>query len=164
MVYADEDGIASIEDFSSIGNTHGQYPDLLHLFECGGFPPDTIYLFLGNYVDRGRQSLETICLLLAYKVSNRRQIRLNEIQILVILQIKYPDQIFLLRGNHECTSINRIYGFYDECEYVPKWGGGYFLLISFFSHCRQTTILNQIMENIQRGKDDLSHLLLTNTL
>jgi hypothetical protein len=62
----DSDG----EDFCVKGNTHGQYLDLLHLFECGGSLPETNYLFLGNYVDRGRQSLETICLLLAYKVSN----------------------------------------------------------------------------------------------
>ncbi|VDM11226.1 unnamed protein product [Wuchereria bancrofti] len=72
--------------------------NLLRLFDRGGFPPFVNYLFFGDYVDREIQNLETISLLLCYK-------------------IKYSENFFLLRGNHECSVINRVYGFFEECNY-----------------------------------------------
>mmetsp|Transcript_159834 Transcript_159834/g.298018 ORF Transcript_159834/g.298018 Transcript_159834/m.298018 type:complete len:1108 (-) Transcript_159834:131-3454(-) len=79
-----------------LGDIHGQFPDLLRFFQMTDVEKSN-YLFLGDYVDRGKQSLETIILLLA-------------------LKLKRPENFFLLRGNHECASITRIYGFYDECK------------------------------------------------
>uniref|UniRef100_A0A8B9Y0E8 Serine/threonine-protein phosphatase n=1 Tax=Bos mutus grunniens TaxID=30521 RepID=A0A8B9Y0E8_BOSMU len=78
------------------GDIHGQYYDLLRLFEHGGFLQRVTTCSWGLR-GQGQAVFETICLLLAYK-------------------IKYPENFFLLRGNHECASINRIYGFYDECK------------------------------------------------
>ena len=78
-----------------VGDIHGNLRALLHIFDTHGYPPDTRYLFLGDYVDRGPHGVECMCLLLAYKVL-------------------FPDAVHLLRGNHE-TGISEMYGFYDEC-------------------------------------------------
>jgi diadenosine tetraphosphatase ApaH/serine/threonine PP2A family protein phosphatase len=93
------------------GDVHGQFYDVMELFRIGRDPPETSYIFMGDFVDRGYFSLETFSLLLALKA-------------------KYPQKITLLRGNHESRQITQVYGFYDEC--MQKYSD-----VSAWKYCTQ---------------------------
>jgi serine/threonine-protein phosphatase 6 catalytic subunit len=83
------------------GDIHGQFYDVLELFRTGGEIPHTSYIFMGDFVDRGHNSVECFELLMCFKA-------------------RYPQHITLLRGNHESRQITQVYGFYEEC--VRKYG------------------------------------------
>jgi len=101
-IYLYEGNVKQIQaPVTVVGDVHGQFYDLLELFQVAGKCPDTNFLFLGDFVDRGYHSVETISLLCC-------------------LKLRYPARITLLRGNHESRQITQTYGFHAEC--IRKYG------------------------------------------
>lgn len=97
-----------------VGDLHGQFFDLLNLLQVGGWPPQTAYVFLGDFVDRGHNSVETLSLLLC-------------------LKLKYPGHVTLLRGNHEVRPFQ-----IDRC----RWKVHVFLLMALANNSFVGLILN----------------------
>ncbi|OHT07391.1 Serine/threonine-protein phosphatase PP1 isozyme 8 [Tritrichomonas foetus] len=105
-----------------VGDVHGQFTDLVRCLQIGGLPPFSKWLFLGDYVDRGPNSVEVMCLLFA-------------------LKIRYPTQIFLIRGNHETSEMTEVFGFAQECSRkltVQTWS----LFCDTFEYLPMAAIVN----------------------
>mmetsp|Transcript_18937 Transcript_18937/g.37192 ORF Transcript_18937/g.37192 Transcript_18937/m.37192 type:complete len:304 (-) Transcript_18937:666-1577(-) len=114
------------------GDVHGQFYDLMELFRIGGKTPDTNYLFLGDYVDRGYYSVEVVSLL-------------------VCLKVRFPQRVFILRGNHESRQITQVYGFYDEC--LRKYGNAnvWKEFTDLFDYLPLTALINEQVFGLHGG-------------
>ena len=125
-IFSKEPTILSVNaPITLVGDIHGQFQDLLEIFYQQGYPKDGIsFIFIGDYVDRGLNSVEVFLLLL-------------------ILKINFPNQIFMTRGNHESRIITQQYGFYDEI--LRKFGTA--IVWQFFTEVFDTMPLGCLINN-----------------
>ena len=105
-----------------VGDIHGNFEDLLRIFKRNNFPPDKNYLFLGDYVDRGPQSLEVLLMLFSLKVL-------------------YPEKVYLLHGNHEGEYLTSLFNFKNDCV-INNFGSIYLEFIECFKYLSLAAIVN----------------------
>ena len=123
-----------------IGDIHGQFYDLLEIFNIEEEPPFGNFLFLGDFVDRGFYSVEVMI-------------------FLICLKIKFPNNIYLIRGNHECEYISRMYGFYNEC--LTKFNSEieYLEFIDFFKFLPISALISNQVFGVHGGLSPSIHLI-----
>ncbi|KAH0788989.1 Ser/Thr protein phosphatase [Histomonas meleagridis] len=120
-----------------VGDIHGDIGSLVRIFHKFDFPPQTSYLFLGDYVDRGSNSIEVLLLLYA-------------------LKLLFPDNIHLLRGNHESSQTTKSFGFYSDCiSYLTS--KLYYDFLDSFSYMPISAILNDKIFCVHGGISKLLH-------
>lgn len=126
--------------FTIVGDVHGNFHDLIRIFSRCGHPSQTNYLFLGDYVDRGQYSIETMTLLF-------------------LCLIQYPDKVHLLRGNHEFPEVNSLYGFKEEVEAAYEDLSIWEKMNDVFEHLPIVAILNQKILCVHGGlSNGFSHI------
>jgi serine/threonine-protein phosphatase PP1 catalytic subunit len=113
------------------GDVHGQLSDLIRSLDGGGLPPFQKWLFLGDYVDRGPKSVEVICLLL-------------------VLKMRYPQHIYLLRGNHETVEMTEVFGFARECQ-VKLNGQAWQIFCKLFDYLPLAAVINDSVFCVHGG-------------
>ena len=123
-----------------VGDIHGQLYDLLEVFRVEPPPPQSQYLFLGDYVDRGYYSVETLVYLLC-------------------LKIKYPTRVFLLRGNHESFTVTQNYGFFAEVVSKYKDQNVYMKFLELFNFLPIAALINEKIFAVHGGLSPYLHLL-----
>ena len=123
-----------------VGDIHGQLYDLHEIFRIEPPPPESQFLFLGDYVDRGYYSLEVLMYLLC-------------------LKIKCPDRVHMLRGNHESQSVTRLYGFYNECSFKFRDMTIYQRCCDLFNHMPLAAVINGRVFGVHGGLSPSINLL-----
>ncbi len=99
-----------------VGDIHGQFFDMIEIFKIGGFCPDTNYLFLGKGAQTRRQIIYREITFGVGDYVDRGLFSVETISLLVCLKLRYPQRVHLIRGNHESRGVTQSYGFYTECS------------------------------------------------